>query len=260
VWFLGGSSVFGYGVADHETIPAQLEQIIGRSVTHFGTSNYYSTQENLLLTLYLRVGYRPAMALFLDGINEMCGPDLYDAEFALIFNKVQKGYDWTFGYPVTYASALIGRKLKRLMGAEVEVAVSDGLSCVAEGTQHPLRTVHARLMAERAPPRRLYPIQCPPLVQQVPGPPGRHDDPRQLPQRFRVILRNLFLHLEPNWRAAGATFVTDALEHYDRHAFVDEVHYSAAASQLIARRIANALESRLKTATPERDAPRTPIP
>lgn len=260
VWFFGGSTTFGYGVADHETIPAQLEQVTRRPVVNFGVSDYYSAQENLLLTQYLRVGYRPAVALFLDGINEVCGPDLYQAEIALMFNKVQEGYDWAFGYPVTYAYAGIGRRLKRLIGAEAEGGRVDELTCVGDGTQNPLRTVHARLLAERDALCRLYQIECRTLVQPFAGLHGRHDDARWLPQGPRNMLSNLFLHLESNWRAAGATFVTDALDHYDRHAFIDEVHYSAAANQVIARRIANAVGTTLETATPDRDAPRTPIP
>jgi hypothetical protein len=54
--------------------------------------------------------------------------------------------------------------------------------------------------------------------------------------------------LEPNWRAAGAIFVTDALDHWARHAFNDEVHYSADASRLIAERVAQRL--RLGRAAP----------
>ena len=68
----------------------------------------------------------------------------------------------------------------------------------------------------------------------------------------RRQLRALFEHLEPNWRASGAIFVTDALDHYDRHAFVDEVHYSADASRLIAETIASRLGLRRAGALTQR--------
>ena len=59
-----------------------------------------------------------------------------------------------------------------------------------------------------------------------------------------VELRELFAQLSPNWRAAGAVFVSDALDRYERHPFVDDVHYSADASRLIAESIATRLSLR----------------
>ena len=60
VWFFGGSTTFGYGVADHETIPAQLEAALGQPVVNFGAAAFFSAQENLLLVQTLRHGFRPA--------------------------------------------------------------------------------------------------------------------------------------------------------------------------------------------------------
>ena len=48
-------------------------------------------------------------------------------------------------------------------------------------------------------------------------------------------------HLEPGWRAAGATFIVDALDNYQGHPFIDEVHYSADASRVIAELIVSRL-------------------
>ena len=36
IWFLGGSTALGFGIADRETIPAQLEAIVGRPVMNLG--------------------------------------------------------------------------------------------------------------------------------------------------------------------------------------------------------------------------------
>jgi hypothetical protein len=64
IWFFGGSTTFGYGVTDQETIPAQLENLISARVYNFGRGYFYSAQENQLLRLYLKAGYRPRMAIF----------------------------------------------------------------------------------------------------------------------------------------------------------------------------------------------------
>ena len=88
-----------------------------------------------------------------------------------------------------------------------------------------LRTVHARLLAERDVLCRLYGLQCTTFVQPFAGVHGRHDGLRMLPESLRQRHRELFAHLEGNWRAANAVFVTDALDH-SAHAFVDDVRYS----------------------------------
>jgi len=241
VWFFGGSTTFGFGLADHETIPAQLEQLIGQPVVNFGVRGDNTAQENLQLNHHLRIGYRPAVAIFLDGINEVCLPGVFQREMTLLLDRWRDGYDWAFGYPVTYAYAQLSKKLKGLTGVEVDQAGHPDLTCVSEGRRSSLRSIQAPLLAEREVLCRLYKIECRTLVQPFAGLHGRHDDSRLLTAVDRMVLRDLFIHLEPNWRAAGAIFVTDALDHYDRHAFIDEVHYSADASRWIAERVADRL-------------------
>lgn len=107
------------------------------------------------------------------------------------------------------------------------------------GQRNALRTIHARVLAERAALCRLYEIECRTLVQPFAGLHGRRDaSETTLREVDRKQLRELFGHLESNWREAGAISITDVLDLYDRHAFIDDVHYSAAASRLIAEAIA----------------------
>lgn len=77
VFMFGGSTTFGYGVADEETIPSRLQEILrasgsGRrvSVYNFGRGYYYSSLERILLERLLLAGYHPQVAVFLDGFNE----------------------------------------------------------------------------------------------------------------------------------------------------------------------------------------------
>ncbi|MEM7049142.1 MAG: hypothetical protein AAF604_05760 [Acidobacteriota bacterium] len=82
VFVFGGSTAFGYGVADHETLPAalgrHLEATCGRPlpVYNLARSNYYSTQERILFTQLLSAGQVPRAAVFLDGLNDT----LYDRD------------------------------------------------------------------------------------------------------------------------------------------------------------------------------------
>ena len=244
IWFLGGSTAFGYGVADSETIPAQLERVTGRPVMNLGVSSYSSSEENLLLHHYLKIGYRPSLALFLDGINEACVTNEYEREMRFLFDRAQRDYAWDVGGPVAYAYGRLSRRVKRMMGAEVDDPDSDQLTCIQDGKRNELRTLHERTLAERTALCRLYDIECQTWVQPFAGLHGRRDAfATTFLEGYAVRLRELFEHLEPNWRAAGALFLTDVLDHYNRHAFIDEVHYSADASRVIAEAIAARLVS-----------------
>ncbi len=241
VWFLGGSTAFGYGVADHESIPAHLEQRLGRPVTNLSVRAHTSALENQLLNHYLRIGYRPSLAIFLDGINETCDTKMFGDQIDDVVVKAQDGYTWQFATPVLYAHARISRKLKSMMGYGVDSAAPLELECEGAGMRTPLRTLHARALAERDALCRLYDIDCRTVVQPFAGLHGRHDD---LDREDREYMRGLFEHLEPVWREAGAVLVTDALDGFQRHAFVDNAHYSRDANRVIAEAIATRLALR----------------
>lgn len=73
VFVFGGSTTFGWHVADDWTIPAYLEKSLREhvpvEVTNFGRGYYGWDQEMVLLQRMLSVGYRPSVALFIDGTN-----------------------------------------------------------------------------------------------------------------------------------------------------------------------------------------------
>src|SRR5262249_54092213 len=78
VWVFGGSTTFGYGLPDEETIPSHLQEALrsrypGASihVYNFGQGYFYSGQELALFASLLAGGSAPPeIALFIDGINE----------------------------------------------------------------------------------------------------------------------------------------------------------------------------------------------
>lgn len=241
IWFFGGSTAFGYGIADPESIPAQLEALLGRPVINLAVRSHTGGMENRLLNYFLRIGYQPATAIFLDGINEACDAGLVEDQLGRLVAGAQDGYTWDFGKPVIYAYTRISRKLKRMMGVEIDPPDLLELTCDGAGRRNPLRAIHARMLAERAALCRLYGIRCQTFVQPFAGVHGRHDDRAFLESTDATDMRDLFEHLAPSWREAGAVFVTDALDRSDRHAYIDSAHYSADASRLIAETIARRL-------------------
>jgi hypothetical protein len=77
VFVFGGSTAFGYGVADGETIVSALQGFLderlgaGRaSCYNFGRAAYYSSEERILFQELLVAGAVPRVAVFVDGLNE----------------------------------------------------------------------------------------------------------------------------------------------------------------------------------------------
>jgi hypothetical protein len=95
IFVFGGSTTFGYGVADSETIPSRLQEEFRKqlgaqiSVYNFGRGYYFSTQERVLFEKLVLSGYVPNVAIFIDGLNDFYqndGEPLYAPEFELMMN------------------------------------------------------------------------------------------------------------------------------------------------------------------------------
>ena len=80
VFTFGGSTTFGYNVSDEQTWPSYLSSILNEQaraqslgfhieVVNYGRAYYYPSQETALLMDLLKSGYRPQVAVFLDGVN-----------------------------------------------------------------------------------------------------------------------------------------------------------------------------------------------
>ena len=77
IFVFGGSTTFGYGVPDEQTLPSTLQakvrQAVGRTdifVYNFGHSFFFSLQEAMAFKALVRDGLAPHLAIFIDGLNE----------------------------------------------------------------------------------------------------------------------------------------------------------------------------------------------
>lgn len=80
IWMFGGSTMFGWGVPDNQTIASHLASVLARRmpdrnvvVVNHGHSWYYSSQEVLLFQMLLRRGQRCDAAIFFHGTNDILG-------------------------------------------------------------------------------------------------------------------------------------------------------------------------------------------
>lgn len=79
IYFFGGSTTFGFHVADDETIPSQFVQLLQQKtkkpvrVVNYGIPTYYSYHELMLFTQLLYQNHQPQIAIFTDGLNDFIG-------------------------------------------------------------------------------------------------------------------------------------------------------------------------------------------
>ena len=75
IYLYGGSTTFGYNVADNQTIGFYLQELFGDKACIFnhGRAYFYSKQENNLFINHIENQKQIDDVIFLDGINERCG-------------------------------------------------------------------------------------------------------------------------------------------------------------------------------------------
>jgi hypothetical protein len=71
VYFFGGSTIWGTGADDANTIPSQFAQLSGLRAENFGEAAYTAHQSLVLLIQVLQDGHRPDIVVFYDGVNEV---------------------------------------------------------------------------------------------------------------------------------------------------------------------------------------------
>jgi hypothetical protein len=71
VYFFGGSTMWGTGADDANTIASQFAQLTGYRAENFGESAYTAHQGLQMLIKLLQDGHRPGIVVFYDGANDI---------------------------------------------------------------------------------------------------------------------------------------------------------------------------------------------
>ncbi len=83
IWMFGGSTTWGVGAPDDQTVPSHLAGSLNQDwgvdsqVRNLGERGFVSTQEVIYLIRELQAGRRPHVAIFYDGVNDAASAALW---------------------------------------------------------------------------------------------------------------------------------------------------------------------------------------
>jgi len=134
IFVFGGSTSFGYGLPDSQTVPAYLQQalsdVVARRVCvyNFGAGWYYSTQERVLFERLFTAGHRPDIIVFIDGLNDCFHWDdrpQFSERASTIFTKDRSGglHSLVGRMPIGRAIRAVDRRIAKptLPPSELEI-------------------------------------------------------------------------------------------------------------------------------------------
>ena len=70
-WFFGGSTMWGSGASDSQTIPSHFSDLTNTSVYNFGELGWTSRQSLNQLINAIGDDYKPSVVIFYDGVNDV---------------------------------------------------------------------------------------------------------------------------------------------------------------------------------------------
>lgn len=120
VFVFGGSTTFGYGVPDAQTVPSLLQETLARRVArpvcvyNFGVGFYYSTQERILFEKLLSNDFRPDLAIFIDGVNDSEFVDdrpIFSDAFRSVVDERGSLGRWRRRIPLLRAASLVADRM-----------------------------------------------------------------------------------------------------------------------------------------------------
>jgi lysophospholipase L1-like esterase len=118
---LGGSSLWGFGARDDQTIPSLLARSLHEKgwrveLRNLAEIGYVSTQEVIALTRELQAGYRPDLVIFYDGVNDATSA-LLEGEPGVTTNEVNRRNEFNLLQSPGRLAAALAVKLGRDSGA-----------------------------------------------------------------------------------------------------------------------------------------------
>ncbi|MDP3091177.1 MAG: SGNH/GDSL hydrolase family protein [Nitrospira sp.] len=260
IFVLGGSTTFGYNVSDEHTFPTHLSAVLNEraraenlvahiEVTNYGRGFYYPSQETALLIDLLRMGHRPNLVIFMDGVNLGDLQDLppFYSRFERRFRSMQfSGLD-----PANQSASWISERLGWIPMVRVTKAIQNRMSAAPKKpeeeqekedfeTRHGVNMFRQNQLISRAV-CQAYKIEClfflqPNAVFNYPTQLWR----RSLPKSFMKSRDWLQLVYAQMQQDEGRIYLGDLFRLYGegRKAIVDDCHYSPGFGRFLAEHVA----------------------
>lgn len=236
-WFFGGSTMFGYGVTDKETIPYLYSQLSGERVFNFGNGKYYSEQENRKLELLLKYGFKPKRVIFLDGVNEKCdiGNEKWMSEAFDRYTHFQWKISDMFK-PILNLVLTVVQKISPKTKQETAFTKNfTSFKCSRYGKEIDLNSAINFNLINRKKLCLAFDIDCMTFLQPMSFQGGFIDE--SVKQSEFDIIRGKYNHISSTFEKNNAINISDVFNSSDRHLYVDRVHYSKQGNQIIASEI-----------------------
>ena len=97
IFVFGGSTTFGVGVGDNQTIPYYMSEFLNiKNVYNFGVPTYYSTIERIRFFNLINQGIKPRAAIFIDGLNDFVNYSVPDR--SNVSNRLSTGMSIDYPY------------------------------------------------------------------------------------------------------------------------------------------------------------------
>ncbi len=248
VFVFGGSTTFGAGVADTETIPSALQRELrkqssrGVCVYNFGRGFHYSSQERAVFSTLLAAGHIPDAVVFIDGLNEFYHPNdepQFSGQFMGLINQSLRERK---GDPVDMADA-VTKRIKSKAGSKEEKAarivqlyLRNKTTIAGMAAAHGVRA----LFVWQPVPVYKFNLSLHPFAKAS----------TFIEHRFPAYGYDYFAELRKTNSSAGeVVWLADMQEKAQEQLYVDAVHYTAKMCGQIAAEIAQAMLER--SAVPE---------
>jgi len=252
VFMFGGSTMFGYGLSDYETIPAHLHTALrGKTdgppinVYNFGRAYYNLYQESVLLEQLLLSGKTPTVAVFMDGLNEVRVEPHYTRELKSLFLSFNGN-----------GGELVRNIFLHLPIFQIAKLGADYFSPPPQNYMPTSEVLVNRYVFAKEKIKRLadqYGFKIYFAIQPIPGYKNEfwnHKFTQQnLSEEYYTWKMQLMTDLEATASDARSFSIADALADYDKQPFIDKAHYTDEVHQILADAIAEKITPSL-TASP----------
>lgn len=269
VFLLGGSTAFGYGVSDGETLASHLQRSLAEKVGkrvrvyNFGRGFYHSTLERLLLEELLLQSNPPDLAVFVDGINECNdsgGHPLLSAQLAKCFATTG-----TDGADRCFIEWIRCQPLTRWLHGRMELAGPEADLPPPKASQPPnpekrRATRIERYLRNKAMIESLCgTFHVPVLFVWQPSPYYKYDlryhpfalrgDLGTEAQRYARVYAQMAEWAKNHPKETNFLWCADLQEDVREPLYVDNVHYSPRLNRMLAETIAAAVAQRVRPAS-----------